>query len=81
MRRLVQESTGLNPDWFLDIKLFWAKNLNMLSYNNLSNILLEIGSKVLEGNFPFSNYDRKIISSVLQVDSSQTFNIRILIIS
>ena len=42
---LVQEPPGLKPDWFCDIKLFSVKNLNMLSYNNLSNILPKTGSK------------------------------------
>ena len=42
---LVQESPGLNLDWFCNIKLFSVKNLNMLSYNALSNILTETGSK------------------------------------
>ena len=40
-----QESPGLNPDWFWGIKLFSAKNINILSYNNLSNILIEASSK------------------------------------
>lgn len=43
---LVQKSPGLNPGWFFwDIKLFSMKNLKMLSYNSLSNILLETCSK------------------------------------
>ena len=42
---LVQESPGLKPDWFYGIRLFSVKNLNILSYNNLSNILLDTGSK------------------------------------
>ena len=33
-----------------------------------------------EGNFPFSKHDRKIIPSGWQIDSSQIFNNRILII-
>ena len=41
----MQESPGLEPDWFCDIKLLSMKNVNMLSYNNLSNILPETGSK------------------------------------
>ena len=41
---LIQESSGLKPDWFLDIKLFSMKNSNILSYNNLSKILPAIGS-------------------------------------
>ena len=41
----MQELRGLNPDWFWDIKLFSVKDLNILSYNNLSNILLKTGSK------------------------------------
>ena len=41
----MQESPDLNPDWFWDTKLFLVKNLNVLSYNNLSNILPETGSK------------------------------------
>ena len=41
----VQESACLNPDWFWDIKLGSVKSLNILSYNNLSNILLETDSK------------------------------------
>ena len=41
----MQESPGLKPDWFGDIKLFLVKNLNMLLFNNLSNILPETGSK------------------------------------
>ena len=45
MSWLVKESPGLNSDWFCDIKLFSLKNLNILSYNNLSNILLETGNK------------------------------------
>ena len=42
---VVQNSSGLKPDWFWDIKLFSVKNLNIVSYNNLSNILSEIYSK------------------------------------
>ena len=42
---LVPESPGLKPDWFCDIQIFSVKNLNMLSYNILSNILPETGSK------------------------------------
>ena len=34
-----------------------------------------------EGNFPFSKHDRKVMPSGLQIDSSQIFNIQILIIS
>ena len=41
----MQESPGLKPDWFYDIKLFLVKNLNVLSHNNLSNILPETDSK------------------------------------
>ena len=40
----MQESPGLKPDWYLDIKLFSMKNSNILSYNNLSQILPAIGS-------------------------------------
>ena len=41
---LIQESPGLKPDWFLDIKLFSMKNSSILSYNNLTKILPAIGS-------------------------------------
>ena len=47
---LVQESPSLKPDRFCDIKLFSVKNLNMLSYNNLANILPETGSKEIGDN-------------------------------
>ena len=47
----MQESPGLNPDWFWDIKLFSVKTLNIMSYNNLSNILFETGSKEMERYF------------------------------
>ena len=45
LQLVTKESSRLKPDWFCDIKLFLVKNLNMLSYNNLSNILPETGSK------------------------------------
>ena len=40
---LIQKSTGLKPDWLSDIKLFSMKDLNILSYNNLSKILPKTG--------------------------------------
>ena len=42
---LMHESPGLKPDWLSDIKLFFVKNLNVLSYSNLSRI-----SPVVESN-------------------------------
>ena len=45
LQLVTKESSRLKPDWFCDIKLFLVKNLNMLSYNNFSNILPETGSK------------------------------------
>ena len=48
---LAQERPGLKLDSFCDIKLFSVKNLSMLSYNKLSNILPETGSKEIGGYF------------------------------
>ena len=47
----VKESPGLKPNWLGDIKLYSVKNWNMLSYNNISNILSEIGSKEIGWHF------------------------------
>ena len=51
LQLVTKESSRLKPDWFCDIKLFLVKNLNMLSYNNLSNILPETGSKGIGRQF------------------------------
>ena len=42
---LVQETSGLNPDYFGDIKSFSKKNENMLFQRNRSNNLLQTGRK------------------------------------
>ena len=46
--QLVQKSSGFNPEWFCDTKLLLVKNLSILSYNNVSNILPEIGTWKIE---------------------------------
>ena len=48
---LIQESPGLKPDWFLDVKLFFMKNSNILSHNNLSKILPVIESNDIVRGF------------------------------
>ena len=42
---LVQESRGLKPDWFDEIRSFSIKSLNILSNINSSRIFLQIGKK------------------------------------
>ena len=42
---LVQETSGLNPDYFDDIKSFSKKNENMLFQRNRSNNLLQTGRR------------------------------------
>ena len=42
---LRQESPGLNPDWFGEIKLFLVKKVNISLQMRRSKILLQIGSK------------------------------------
>ena len=42
---LINETPGLNPDWLWDIKLFFVKDSNILSYNILSNIYSAMGSE------------------------------------
>ena len=41
----MQESPGLNPDCFWDIKPFSMKKENILLYNNLSKIFPHIGRR------------------------------------
>ena len=41
---LIQESSGLKPDWFEEIKLFSLRNLNISLNISHSNIFLQIGS-------------------------------------
>ena len=45
---VAQNYPGFKPDWFWDIKLFSVKNLNIVSHNNLSNILPETCSKEMK---------------------------------
>ena len=39
---LIQESSGLEPGWFEEIKLFSIRNLNISLNISLSNIFLQI---------------------------------------
>ena len=43
-RWVIQESPGLKPDWFEEIKLFSIRNLNISLNISLSNIFPQIGS-------------------------------------
>ena len=42
---LAQESHGLKPDWFCNVKLFFVKNRNTLPHYNLLSILPELSRK------------------------------------
>ena len=40
---LIQESPGLKPDWFVEIRRFVVKKLNISSYEKRSNIFPHLG--------------------------------------
>ena len=48
---LMEESPGLNTDWFSEIRFFSSKKLNISLKINLSKISPQIGSNETGGSF------------------------------
>ena len=84
----MQEPPGLKPDWLTEIKSLSRKKPNISLYMTLSNILLQIGIKILDDSFfhsrgyiPLSMQWLKMNLNGLQMEVLYIFIMRMLILS